>query len=62
VAAILAELGRGQQAQVAALAAPSPAVEALLQLDPARRDALLAELSETDRARLKALLNGGDTP
>jgi sporulation protein YlmC with PRC-barrel domain len=62
VAAILAELSRGQQAQVAAMAAPSAAAEALRQLDPARRDALLAELSETDRARLQALLVGGDAP
>jgi sporulation protein YlmC with PRC-barrel domain len=58
VAAILADLGRGQQAQVAAMAAPSAAVEALRQLDPPRREALLAELSETDRARLQALLKG----
>jgi sporulation protein YlmC with PRC-barrel domain len=58
VAAILADLGRGQQAQVAAMAAPAAAVEALRQLDPPRRDALLAELSETDRARLEALLKG----
>jgi hypothetical protein len=62
VAAILAELGRGQQAQVAALAAPSAAVEALRQLNPAQRDALLAELSEPDRARLQARLEGGEAP
>jgi sporulation protein YlmC with PRC-barrel domain len=62
VAAILADLGRGQQAQVAALAAPSAAAEALRELDPARRDALLAELSETDRVRLQALLDGGQAP
>ena len=62
VAAILAELGRGQQAQVAALAAPSAAVEALRQLTPAQRDAVLGELSEPDRARLQALLEGGETP
>jgi sporulation protein YlmC with PRC-barrel domain len=62
VAAILAGLSRGQQAQVAAMAAPSAAAEALRQLDPARRDALLSELSETDRARLQALLDGGDAP
>jgi hypothetical protein len=60
VAAILAELGRGQQAQVAALAAPSAAVEALRQLDPAQRAALLAELSESDRQRLQAMLEGGE--
>jgi sporulation protein YlmC with PRC-barrel domain len=62
VAAILADLGRGQQAQVAALAAPSAAAEALRELDPARRDALLAELSETDRVRLQALLDGRQAP
>jgi MgtE intracellular N domain/PRC-barrel domain len=60
VAAILAELGRGQQAQVAALAAPSAAAEALRQLDPAQRAALLAELSESDRERLQAMLEGGE--
>jgi hypothetical protein len=62
VAAILAELSRGQQAQVAAMAAPPAAAEALRQLDPARRDALLAELDEADRTRLQALLDGGDRP
>jgi len=61
VAAILAELGRGQRAQVAALAAPSAAVEALRQLNPAQRAALLDELSEPDRARLQAMLEGGET-
>ncbi len=60
VAAILAELGRGQRAQVAALAAPPAAVEALRQLNPAQRSALLAELSESDRARLAAMLEGGE--
>ena len=62
VAAILAELGRGQQAQVAALAPPSAAAEALRELDPARRDALLAELTESDRARLQSLLDGEPAP
>ncbi len=42
------------------MVAPSEAAQALRQLDPARRDALLAELSDTDRARLQALLEGGD--
>jgi len=60
MAAILAELGRGQQAQVAALATPSAAVEALRQLTSAQRAALLAELSESDRTRLQAMLDGGD--
>jgi sporulation protein YlmC with PRC-barrel domain len=57
VAAILADLGRHQQAQVVALARPSTAAEALGQLDAEQRDALLAELSEPDRARLQALLD-----
>jgi len=60
VAAILAELGRGQQAQVTALATPSAAVEALRQLKPSQRAALLAELSESDSNRLRAMLDGGD--
>jgi hypothetical protein len=62
VASLLAELGRGQQAQVAALAPESAAAEALRQLDPAQRDALLAELNEDDRRRLERLLNGEATP
>ena len=53
VAAILAELGRGQQAQVTALATPSAAVEALRQLKPSQQAALLAELSESDRNRCR---------
>ena len=60
VAAILAELGRGQQAQVTALATPSAAVEALRQLKPSQRAALLAELSESDRDRLQAMLDRGE--
>lgn len=56
VASILAELGRGPQARVAAMAHPSAAVEALRRLDTAPRAALLAELSESDRARLQSLL------
>jgi len=60
VAAIIADLGRREQAQVAALAAPSAAAEALREIDPAKRDALLAELSDDDRARLLALLREDD--
>jgi Mg/Co/Ni transporter MgtE len=56
VARILSELGRDKQAQVTAMASPSAAAEALGQLAPHQRDALLAELSEADRARLLALL------
>jgi hypothetical protein len=62
VARLLAELGRGQQAQVAALAPQSTAAEALRQLDPTQRDALLAELNQDDRRRLEELLNGGAIP
>jgi hypothetical protein len=62
VASLLAELGRGQQAQVAALVPQSAAAEALRQLDPAQRDALLAELNEDDRRRLEELLNGEAKP
>ena len=60
VAAILAELGRGQQAQMTALATSSAAVEALRRLTPSQRAALLAELSESDRNRLQAMLDAGE--
>ena len=56
VAAIISDLGPRERAQVASLAAPSAAVEALRELGQKQRDALLAELSESDRARLLALL------
>ena len=59
VAAIIADLDRRKQAQVTTLAAPSAAAEALSELDPAKRDALLAELSSDDRQRLLALLREG---
>jgi sporulation protein YlmC with PRC-barrel domain len=59
VAAILADLPRTQQAQLAVLAQPSAAAEALAHLDADHREALLAELDEPDRARLQALLSGG---
>jgi Mg/Co/Ni transporter MgtE len=38
------------------MAQPSSAAEALRQLDPDHREALLAELDEADRARLRAML------
>ncbi len=60
VAAIISNLGRREQVQVASLATPSIAAEALRELSPKHRDALLAELSESDRARLLALLNADD--
>ncbi len=62
VAAIISDLGRQKQAQVAALVAPLAAAEALRELSPKNRDALLAELSDDDRARLLALLHPDDAP
>jgi sporulation protein YlmC with PRC-barrel domain len=56
VAALLSGLSRHQQAQLVAMAHPSAAAEALRQLDPDHREALLAELDEADRARLRAML------
>jgi sporulation protein YlmC with PRC-barrel domain len=56
VAALLANLSRHNQAQLVAMAQPSSAAEALRQLDPDHREALLAELDEADRARLRAML------
>jgi hypothetical protein len=58
VAAILADLPRKQQAEFALLARPTAAAEALAGLDPEQREALLAELDEPDRIRLRALLIG----
>src|SRR4029077_20706233 len=56
VVALLADLNRHQQVQLVAMAHPSAAAEALRQLDPDHREALLAELDEADRARLRAML------
>jgi len=56
VAALLSGLSRHQQAQVVAMVQPSAAAEALRQIDPDHREALLAELDESDRARLRAVL------
>jgi len=56
VAAIFADLPRTRQAELAALAQPAAAAEALAALDPEQREALLAELDEPDRIRLRALL------
>jgi magnesium transporter len=56
VAALLSGLNRHQQAQLVAMAQPSAAAEALRQIDPDHREALLAELDEADRARLRAML------
>jgi sporulation protein YlmC with PRC-barrel domain len=57
VAAILSDLGRREQAQVANLVTPSAAAAAVRELSPRNREALLAELSDDDRARLLALLH-----
>jgi hypothetical protein len=56
VAALLSDLSRHRQAQLVAMAHPSAAAEALRQLDPGHREALLAEIDEAGRARLRALL------
>ena len=56
VAALLSDLNRYQQAELVAAAHPSSAVEALRQLDSDHREALLAELDDADRARLRAML------
>ena len=56
VAALLAGLSRQNQAKLVAMAHPSAAAEALRQLDSDHREALLAELDEADRARLRAMM------
>ena len=48
----------GPTGPVGRVRAPSPAAEALSQLDADHREALLAELDEPDRERLRALLEG----
>ena len=58
VTALFADLSRDQQAQLVASAPPSPAAEALSQLDDDHREALLAALDKPDRERLRALLEG----
>jgi sporulation protein YlmC with PRC-barrel domain len=60
VARVLSQLGRDEQAQVTAMAEPSAAADALRQLTEAQRDALLGELGEADRLRLRALLGEAD--
>ena len=56
VAALLEDLDRPQQAQLAALAQPSEVATALRQLEPTKLEALLSELDDDDRTRLMALL------
>ncbi|MBW0012868.1 PRC-barrel domain-containing protein [Mycobacterium sp.] len=58
VAAIMAGLPRSRQADLAVLAEPAAAAEALAWLDREDREALLAELAEPDRNRLRALMIG----
>jgi Mg/Co/Ni transporter MgtE len=57
VASLLDSLGRREQAQLAVLTDSSTVAEVLRELEPAKLDALLAELDETDRARLLVLLS-----
>jgi hypothetical protein len=61
VAALLENLNRSQQAQLAALADPSAVGEVLRELDPAKLEALLSELDDADRSRLLALLPQEDS-
>ena len=56
VMTILADLPRNHQAELAVLAQPAAAADALAQLDADHREALLAELDAPSRARLQALL------
>jgi sporulation protein YlmC with PRC-barrel domain len=58
VADLLSGLDRNSQTQLAVLADTSTVAEALADLEPTKLDALLAELDETDRAKLKDLLSG----
>jgi hypothetical protein len=62
VAALLKDLNRPQQAQLAALAEPSEVAQVLRQLEPAKLEALLSELDDSDRTRLVALLAPGEPP
>jgi hypothetical protein len=53
VARLLSGLDRNGQVQLAQLADSSTAAQAVADLEPAKRDALLAELDEADRAKLE---------
>jgi hypothetical protein len=55
---LLSGLDRQPQAQLAAMADPRAVGQVLAELGPAKLDALLSELDDTDRARLKALISG----
>jgi magnesium transporter len=56
LAALLANLSLQKQGELVAVAHTSSSAEALSQLDPDHREALLAELDKADRARLRAML------
>jgi len=58
VADLLSGLDRNSQKQLAVLADASTVAEALSELEPDKLDALLAELDETDRAKLQGFLSG----
>ena len=62
VAALLRDLNRTQQAQLAALAEPSEVAQALRELEPVKLEALLSELDDNDRTRLQALLPPEEPP
>ncbi len=57
VASLLPQLGRPARAKVVALAAPTVVLEVLRGLEPRKLDALLNELSDSERERLVDLLN-----
>ncbi len=57
---LLSGLDRQPQAQLAAMADPRAVGQVLAELGPAKLDALLSELDNDDRARLEALLSGGE--
>jgi sporulation protein YlmC with PRC-barrel domain len=59
VAGLLSGLDRAGQTQLAELADTPTVAEALADLDPAKVDALLGELDEADRAKLRGLLSKG---
>lgn len=62
VAALITDLDRPQQAQLATLAEPSAVAQALRELEPAKLEALLSELDDNDRTRLMALLPPEEPP
>jgi sporulation protein YlmC with PRC-barrel domain len=59
VARLLAGLDRGPQAQLAVMADPTAVAAAVAELGPDKFEALLSELGESDRARLKQMSAGG---